>query len=379
MKNLAFIFAILLVVVSSCKLKKEDRYAGIPLPEKELFTKEVDGKQVELFCLENKNGIRVYLTNYGARIVSILVPDREGNFADICLGVPGIDDYLVESMNLGCTVGRYANRIQRGQFTLEGKEYNLFINNGPNSLHGGERGFSRRMWDAIQEGNSVRMYYFSADMEEGYPGNMDVQVTFTLNDDDELVIAYLATTDKPTVLNLTNHAYFNLAGEGSGTILDHEIQIMAGFITPVDSTLIPSGELMPVEGTPFDFREPLAIGKRIEQDHPQLIYGLGYDHNFVLNKEENGPELAVRVVEHASGRVLELLTTEPGVQFYCGNFMRGNHTGKSGNVYHFREGFCIEPQHFPDSPNKPEFPSTVLRPGEEYTQTSVFRFGVITE
>ncbi len=366
--------AMFLLLAVSCKSGiKETNYPNEPEPDR--FRLEFNGKAIQLFTLENENGIRVLLTNYGARIVSIYTPDREGKIADIALGLPSAEAYLAESMYLGCTAGRYANRIAKGRFVLDGDTFRLACNNGPNSLHGGEKGFNRQMWDAEQDGNTVRMHYVSPDMEEGYPGTLDVRVTFSLTEENELKIDYTATTDKPTVVNLTNHCYFNLGGEGSGTILDHRMQILADYITPVDSTLIPTGELMPVEGSPFDFREPHAIGERVGEDDPQLLYGLGYDHNFVLNRDTTGLVLAVRVDDPETGRVLELYTTEPGVQFYCGNFMDGSHVGKSGKPYNYREGFCIEPQHFPDSPNHPQFPSTVLRPGETYRQTSVFRFG----
>ncbi|HDJ33225.1 MAG TPA: galactose mutarotase [Bacteroidetes bacterium] len=363
-----------MMMYTACQTGTKPEYPNEPKPE--TFRGEIDSKPVELYTLTNKNGIRILLTNYGARIVSIYTPDREGNWADITLGFSTAEEYPGEGLNLGCTVGRYANRIKGGQFELDGETYQLALNDGPNTLHGGVKGFDDQVWEGEQEGNSVTFTYHSPHMEEGYPGNMDVWVTYTLTDEDELRIDYKATTDQATIVNLTNHAYFNLSGEGSGTILDHDMQIMADYITPVDSTLIPTGEFMPVEGTPFDFREPHPIGERIDQNHPQLIYGLGYDHNFVLTRKGEGLELAVRVTDPETGRVLELLTTEPGVQFYCGNFMNGRHTGKAGKPYGYREGFCIEPQHFPDSPNQPDFPGTVLRPGDTYTQTSVFRFSI---
>jgi aldose 1-epimerase len=297
------------------------------------------------------------------------------------LGYNCVEDYInaVEKPYFGAVVGRYGNRIAGGKFSIDGNEYTLPTNNGPNSLHGGYYGFDKVVWEAEPVGdNGVRLTYQARDTEEGYPGNLTVTVTYTLNDENEIVVEYTATTDKPTPVNLTQHAYFNLKGEGEGTILDHELLINADRYTPVDENLIPTGELAPVASTPFDFRSSKPIGRDLGADHPQLKIGGGYDHNFVLNRRGGGQELdlAARLYEPKSGRVLEVLTTEPGVQFYSGNFLTGNITGKRGKAYAHRGALCLETQHFPDSPNHPEFPSTILRPGETLESKTVFRFTV---
>jgi aldose 1-epimerase len=296
--------------------------------------------------------------------------------ADVTLGYDSLPAYYSGGGFFGCVVGRYANRIAKGKFTLNGKEYSLFLNNGVNSLHGGKEGFNRKIWEGKAAGNTVEFKMMSPDGEEGYPGNLNVTVLYTLTDSNELKINYTATTDQPTVVNLTNHAYFNLAGVGSGTILDHKMQLFSEAITPVDSTLIPTGEFMKVKGTPFDFLEPHAIGERINDQHIQIRYGLGYDHNYVL-KEKANRELvkAAEVTEPNSGRVMTVYTTEPGVQFYSGNFLNGKEKGK-GAVYDHRTGFCLETQHFPDSPNQPNFPSAVLQPGETWESQTIYRFAV---
>jgi len=321
----------------------------------------------------------VSVINFGGIITNLRVPDANGGLADVVLGFDSLAGYVGEHPYFGALIGRYGNRIANGRFTLDGVTYELPINNGPNSLHGGERGFDKVVWTAEsfenEQGRGVILTHTSPDGDQGYPGTLQVRVTYTLTDDNELIFDYHATTDKATPVNLTQHTYFNLAGHGSGTILDHEMMLNASRFTPVDSTLIPTGELRPVEGTPFDFREPTPIGARIQQDDEQLRFGGGYDHNFVIDRAEGDSlVLAATVREPTSGRVMEVLTTEPGVQFYTGNFLDGSLTGKEGVVYAHRTGFCLETQHFPDSPNKPDFPSTILEPGEEYTSRTVYRF-----
>jgi aldose 1-epimerase len=340
--------------------------------------KTPEGTEVNLYTLTNANGVEARITNYGAIIVSLKVPDRKGALADVVLGFDTLDPYLKENPHFGAVVGRYGNRIAKGHFSLDGHDYTLAINNGANSLHGGVKGFDKQLWTGktmeSKDGPSVQLTYVSKDGEEGYPGTLTSIVTYTLTDANELRIHYQATTDKPTVLNLTNHSYFNLAGAGNGDILGHQLALDADKFTPVDSGLIPTGELRAVAGTPFDFRKPTAIGARIGQDEEQLKMGGGYDHNFVLNGKAGVLRQAARVTEPQSGRVMQVLTTEPGVQFYTGNFLDGTITGKGGKVYNKRFGFCLETQHYPDSPNQPSFPSTVLRPGSTYDTTTVFRF-----
>ena len=341
------------------------------------FQTEINGKSTDLFKLENDNGIEVYITNYGGRIVSWLVPDRDGNRDDIVLGYDSIEGYLNSNeVYFGSLIGRYGNRIAEGKFDLDGVEYTLATNNPPNHLHGGPNGFHNVVWDARQISDKhLRLQYLSEDGEEGYPGNLLVQVHYILNNDNELRIDYTAVTDQKTVVNLTNHAFFNLAGAASGTVNGHELMINAEHFTPVDSTLIPTGEITPVAGTPFDFTSAKPIGRDLEQDNEQLDFGMGYDHNFVLSKETPGAlELAARVVEPESGRVMEVLTTEPGIQLYGGNFLDGSDVGKEGKPYEFRTAFCLETQHFPDSPNQPDFPTTVLEPNEIYHTVTVYRF-----
>ena len=343
------------------------------------FGKTREGETVEKYTLRNANGMEVDLISWGAAITRILVPDRNGKRADVTLAFGALEPYLDSHPYFGSIVGRYGNRIAEGRFTLNGVEYKLATNNGENHLHGGERGFDRRLWKATPsttpDGQSVAFTYVSADGEEGYPGRLTATVTYTLTARNGIRMAYHATTDKATVVNLTNHAYFNLAGHGSGTILDHQLMIDADRFTPVDEGLIPTGELRPVEGTPFDFRKPTAIGARIGGENEQLKFGLGYDHNYVLNGEAGAMRRAARVVEPKSGRTLEIFTTEPGIQFYSGNFLDGV-AGKDGRKYEYRGGFCLETQHYPDSPNHPDFPSTVLKPGQEYKTTTEYRFGV---
>jgi aldose 1-epimerase len=346
--------------------------------KREPFGKTADGTPVELFTLRNSSGVEARIMTYGGIVVSLKVPDRAGKLDDVVLGYDTLEGYLKDNgPYFGALIGRYGNRIAKGKFTLNGREYTLARNNGENHLHGGIKGFDKVVWKATPlTARSLKLTYMSKDGEEGYPGNLNVQVIYTLTNQNELKIDYAATTDKATVLNLTHHSYFNLAGAGSGDILSHEVLINADRFTPVaDSGAIPTGELRSVKGTPMDFTKPVAVGARIEQDDDQIRFGRGYDHNWVLNKTRaRAPGLAARVYEAKTGRVMEVYTTEPGVQFYTGNFLDGTITGKGGKVYNQRYGLCLEAQHFPDSPNEPSFPSTVLKPGEKYTQTTIYKF-----
>ena len=342
------------------------------------FGQTSDGQAVDLYTITNANGLEMQVTNYGGLITSLRVPDKEGNLGDVALGYDALDGYLEQNPFFGALVGRYGNRIAGAQFTLDDSTYTLAANNGPNHIHGGVKGFDKRVWQAEpfedETGAGLVLTYTSPDGEEGYPGTLETRVTYTLTDQNELAFDYHATTDKATPVNLTQHTYFNLAGHGAGDILDHEIMLNASGYTPVDSALIPLGAVAPVEDTPFDFTESTAIGLRIDDDHEQLGRAGGYDHNFVLDGEAGEMKLAARVTEPTSGRVMEVRTTEPGVQFYTGNFLDGSIAGKDGAVYEKRTGFCLETQHFPDSPNQPDFPSTILRPDEEYTSRTVFTF-----
>jgi aldose 1-epimerase len=339
-----------------------------------------EGTSVELYTLRNAKGMEARITNYGGIVVSLKVPDRTGQSGDVVLGFDALDGYLSpeyakSNPYFGALIGRYGNRIGKARFSLDGKEYKLAANNGVNHLHGGVKGYDKVVWEARPlpgEEPALELHYLSKDGEEGYPGNLDIKAVYTITNENGLRVDFTATTDKETVANLTHHSYFNLAGKGD--ILGHEVMINSDQTTPVDSGLIPTGELRPVKGTPFDFNTPTTIGARIGQKDSQLEFGKGYDHNWVINK--NGGELALmaRVYEPTSGRVLEVLSTEPALQFYSGNFLDGSLTGKGGWVYQFRNGFCMEPQHYPDSPNKPKFPSTVLKPGETYKNTIIYRF-----
>ena len=334
---------------------------------------------VEIYTLTNAGGTQMRVTNYGGTITSLKVPDRTGVFGDVVLGFDTIDGYLKDPPYFGALIGRYGNRIAKGQFTLDGNTYQLAVNNGPNHLHGGIKGFDKVLWNAMPadgpEGVSVTLTRTSPDGEEGYPGNLQVTVRYVLTDTNELRIDYRATTDKATPVNLTQHSYFNLAADG-GDVLGHELVLHADRYTPVDETLIPTGALAAVEGTPFDFRTPAAIGARIDADHVQLKNGKGYDHNWVLTRTGAGLEPAAAVFEPKTGRTLQVATTEPGIQFYSGNFLDGTISGKEGRVYARRTGFCLETQHFPDSPHHPNFPTTILKPGETYASKTVFTFGV---
>ncbi len=338
------------------------------------------GKAIEVVTLKNPGGMEVQAMSYGAIITSVKVPDRAGVFADVVLGYDKPEQYWADPPPpyFGAVVGRYGNRIANGAFTLDGKKYTLAKNNGPNHLHGGIKGFDKVLWSVATknapEGASAIFTYVSPDGEEGYPGTLTARVTYTLTDKNALIVDYHATTDKPTVLNLTQHSYFNLAGEGTGDILDHQLMLNADRFVPIDTTSIPLGDLAPVAGTPFDFRQPTAIGARINQDHLQLKNGQGYDHNWVLNGKGPGPQLAARVTDPKSGRILEIATTEPGVQFYTGNFLDGTIKGKSGHVYGRRTALCLETQHYPDSPNHKSFPTSELRPGRAYESRTVFTF-----
>jgi aldose 1-epimerase len=330
-----------------------------------------------LYTLTNSHGLEIRAMNYGGIIISMRVPDRKGQLADIVLGHDKLDGYTPNPPYFGAIVGRYANRIANGTFSLDGKTYTLPKNDGPNTLHGGlKKTFDKAVWDGqpLKGKSGVAFSYLSKDGDEGFPGNLRVKVTYTLNDDNELTIDYEATADKATPLNVSQHSYFNLAGEGTSDILSHEVMLNADRFTPVDKTLIPTGELRPVKGTPFDFTTPTKIGARIDDDYEQLVLGHGYDHNFVINRKGSGLELAAQVYEPTSGRVLEVSTDQPGVQFYSGNFLDGTITGKQGHVYKRRYGFCLETQHFPDSPNHPDFPSTILKPGETFHSKTVFKF-----
>ena len=342
----------------------------------------IDGKNVDLYTITNAKGVTMAVTNYGGIITSLVVPDKNGTMADVALGYNDIESYVKSSPYFGAIVGRFGNRIAKAKFSLDGKEYTLAANNGPNCLHGGTKGFDKVVWDAqeIQKADAagVELVYASTDGEEGFPGNLTCKAVYLLDNNNRLTVEFSATTDKATVVNLSQHSYFNLAGEGSGDILGHELMLNADRFVPVDASLIPTGEIPPVKGTPMDFAtKPTAIGARINADFEQLKFGKGYDHCWVLNKQKpSAMTLAARVYERTSGRTLEITTTEPGIQFYCGNFLDGSNIGKRGTPYNFRNGFALETEHFPDSPNKPQFPSVVLRPGQTYTTTTVFAFSV---
>jgi len=339
-----------------------------------------DFDSIQLYTLKNTNGMTVQVTNYGAIVTSIIVPDRNGKMADVALGYDRVEDYInaVDKPYFGAIVGRYGNRIAKGQFELDGATYTLAVNNGENHLHGGVIGFDKVVWEADynQDENQIRLTYLAKDKEEGYPGNLDISVTYTLTKDNMLVVDYHASTDKATPVNLTQHTYFNLKGEGNGDILGHELMLNASRYTPVDEGLIPTGELHEVQGTPFDFTEAKPIGRDIGQENQQLTFGGGFDHNWVLDQSGKSSEmtLAARVYEPTSGRLMEVHTTEPGIQFYCGNFLDGRLKGKSGQSYVHRGGFCLETQHFPDSPNQENFPSSIVRPGQAYQTTTTFTF-----
>lgn len=338
--------------------------------------KTKEGTPVQLFTIRNARGAEARISNYGGIVVSLKMPDRDGKMGDVVLGYEKLDDYIKETPYFGCLVGRYGNRIARGKFSLNGTGYSLATNNYPNALHGGLEGFDKVIWEPTivgrPEGPGLKLQYISPDGDQGYPGTLNVTAVYTLTEDNSLKLEYTATTDKDTVVNLTHHSYFNLAGRGD--ILAHMVMMPADRFTPVDETLIPTGELKPVDGTPFDFRSATTIGARIEQTDEQLKFGKGYDHNWVYTKAPDQFTLLARVSEPTTGRVLEVLSTEPGLQFYSGNFLDGTLTGKNRWNYKFRNGFCMEPQHFPDSPNQAAFPSVVLKPGQIYRNSIVYRF-----
>ena len=354
-------------------------------PKAEPFGKTTDGTAVEVFTLTNANGMKLRAMTYGAIVVSLETPDRNGKVADIVLGYNTLDEYIKDTPYFGAIVGRYGNRIANGKFSVDGKEYTLATNNQPGgikcSLHGGLKGFDKVVWKGeglvTKDGSQgVKFSYVSKDGEEGYPGNLKLSVTYSLNDKNEWKINYAATTDKATPVNVTQHSYFNLKGEGNGDILGHELMLAASKFTPVTAGLIPTGKLLTVVGTPFDFTTPTAIGERVKSDDEQMKFGGGYDHNWVLDNQDGTLAVAAKVYEPTTGRTMEVLTTEPGIQFYCGNFLDGKLSGKAGKKYEFRNGFCLETQHYPDSPNQPNFPSTILKPGETLTSTTIFRFGI---
>lgn len=353
--------------------------SGYTLPDPAKFNSTINSKKTSLYVLKNQNGMTAAISNYGGRLVSLLVPGKDGKLIDVVVGFATLDEFSKSSESyFGATIGRYGNRIANARFSLDGRTFVLLANNGPNTLHGGKRGFQDVVWDAKQTGDSVlELKYLSKDMEEGFPGNLNVTVTYTLTSDNGLKIDYHAVTDKNTVINLTNHAFFNLNGLGTGPILDHVLQVNADRYTPVDSTLIPTGKLATVEGTPFDFRTPTAIGARIDDDNEQLRFGKGYDHNYVLSSSKtDSMKHAATVTGPKTGITMEVFTEEPGMQFYSGNFMQSKNTFRGGSKDDFRTAFCLETQHFPDSPNQPQFPTTVLRPGETYSTTSLYKFSV---
>ncbi len=353
--------------------------------EKQSFGKLANGVPVNLFTLCNANGLKVKITNYGGIVVSVMVPDKEGKFEDVVLGLDSLEDYLAktyqeESVYFGAIIGRFGNRIAKGKFTLDGKEYTLATNNGPHHLHGGDRGFDKALWLAEEvyedDGVGLSLYYVSEDGEEGYPGRLRVNVFYMLTNKNELQISYSAETDKATIVNLTNHSYFNLSGNRGKSILEHELLLNADKFVPVDSSMIPKGRLQPVEGTPFDFRAREAIGPKMKTEHEQLSYGKGFDHCFVLNGEAGGLKFAASVFEPDSSRFMEVFTTEPGIQFYTGNFLSRKIEGKGSVNYFPHAGLCLETEHFPDAPNQPSFPSVELRPGEVYQSQTVYKFSI---
>jgi aldose 1-epimerase len=342
------------------------------------FEKTIDGKKTDLFTLVNKSGAKAMITNYGGRLVSLYVPDKDGKLVDVVAGFSSVEEFK-KSLEpyFGATIGRVGNRIAKGKFTLDGKNYTIFTNDGPNALHGGKKGYQDVVWDAnLLNPQTVELHYLSKDMEEGFPGNLDVKVTYELQDDNALKISYHATTDKNTVVNLTNHAFFNLNGEASGSILNHVVQITADQYTPVDATLIPTGKLEPVKGTPFDFNTPETINARIDEKHEQLVFGAGYDHNFVLKTHDSAVPVAT-VTGDKSGVIMQVFTDQPGLQFYSGNFMKSKNVMKGGHKDDHRTAFAMETQHFPDAPNQPNFPSIMLKPGAVYQSSTTYKFSIV--
>ncbi len=378
MRQFRRIVSVLVCAAACVCLAQNTPKKGSSHVNKKAYGKMPDGTPIDLYTLSNSNGMQAGIINYGGAVVSLTAPDRSGKFADVVLGMEDLPGYFKQTAFFGALIGRYGNRIGHAQFTLDGKAYHLPKNDGENTLHGGPQGFDKRLWTAREAGGAdgpgLELTYASKDGEEGFPGTLTAKVVYTLTNKNELRIEYTATTDKPTVVNLTNHSYFNLSGAGEGDILGHEVTIYADRFTPVDKGLIPTGELRPVKGTPFDFTKPTAIGARISQKDEQLEFGKGYDHNWVLNKGNGGSTKAAEVHDPKSGRVMEVWTTEPGLQFYTGNFLDGTLHGKGGKVYPFRGAFCMETQHYPDSPNKPSFPTTTLKPGATYHTVTSYHF-----
>jgi aldose 1-epimerase len=364
--------AIIAVILTSCSQSAKNKH----MVRKEVFGNH-NGKEVYLLTLTNNSGNVIRVTNFGAKLIWIEVPDRNGKKDNVTFGYDTFEETLAGDMSFGSVVGRYANRISKGKFTIDGVEYTTPLNNGPNTLHGGPLGWHSVVWDTEILKNSkspaVKFSYLSTDMEQGFPGNVKVEVVYTWNDNNEVVMDYTWTTDKKTIVNVTNHSYFNLHGAGNGDVLDHVLTLKASAFTPVDSVMIPTGEIRPVAGTPFDFTTPHTIGERIGENYEQLILGKGYDHNFVL---DNKDEVDVTVYEPVSGRMLEVLTDQPGMQLYTGNFLNGKQKGHGGRAFNFRSGMCLESGHYPDSPNHPEFPSTIINPGETLKSTTIYRFSV---
>jgi aldose 1-epimerase len=374
-KLVVVILCILVAMNASCQTKKKDK----SMIEKKSFGKLTDGAEVTLYTLKNAKGMEAKIIDYGATVVSLTAPDKKGVFADVVLGYDNVEGYAKGGTYFGAIVGRYGNRIGKGKLTVDGKEFQLACNNGANHLHGGPTGFNKRMWSVdgtsmTKEGPAITLTYVSKDGEENYPGTVKLTVVYTLTNDNALSIVYTGTTDKTTVLNPTNHSYFNLSGDMNASILDHELMIAADTFTPVDAGLITTGKFVGVAGTPMDFRTAKIIGKDIEANFEQLKFGGGYDHNWVIAKYDGKVKLIATVYEPKNGRLMETFSTEPGVQFYCGNFLDGTVPGKKSIKYPKRSGLCLEAQHFPDSPNKPEFPTTLLKPGERYHQTTIYKF-----
>ena len=365
---------ILFGVAMEARAQTEPAYVQI---KREAFQKEIGGKKTDLYTLQTSTGMTVKITNQGGKIVQILVPDKDNRLGDVVLGYETVDQYIAGRASFGAIIGRFANRIAKGRFTLDGRDYQLPVNNGPNHLHGG-RGTQFLVFDARQlDGRTLELTYHFRDGEEGYPGNTTLRVVYAVTDDQELRIAYEAVTDRPTVVNFTNHAFFNLRGQGQGDILDHDLTINADRFTPIDATSIPTGELRAVRGTALDFTRPARIGARINEADEQLKFGTGYDHNYVLNKGAGDLSFAARLSDPVSGRIMEVYTTEPGIQLYTGNFLTGqspNDVGKGGKSYPVRSAVCLETQHFPDSPNKPSFPTTTLKPGQWFTSVTIYKF-----
>lgn len=368
-----FVLGLFITLLSCQSNKKETR-----MIEKTVFGTLANGKEVSLYTLTNKSGMRATITDYGAAVTSLIVPDKGGKLADVVLGYDSVSGYVADKSYFGVIVGRYGNRIGKGKFKLNGKEYQVTINDGENHLHGGTHGFHKVLWKAepmqSDSSQSLKLTHTSSDGEEGYPGNVTVEVTYTLSDKNELIITYHGTTDRPTILNPTHHSYFNLTGSPTNTILEQQLQIDSDSLTPVDKGLISTGELLSVANTPMDFRTPTAIGSRINEQYEQLIFGKGYDHNWVLRNYDGKVRQAAELYDPKSSRLLTVFTDQPGLQFYSGNFLDGTAKGKNGIAYRHRTGLCLEAQHFPDSPNKPNFPSVTLVPNERYTQTTIYQF-----